>query len=110
MKSLPIRKIGSLVDLFVEACTKQPHSEVLIEIEGTYSIDSNGEFSLAALAEGDLPVSGSIPIPIDAKIEIGGGRRSQSAGVGQFKMRLYRPDYTKNPSLKPVDNSVDKGK
>lgn len=87
MKLLPVKRIGKLVDLFVEACEKAPAAEVLIEIDGSYGLDKEGEIALAALVESDL----GLEVPAEASVTASTGRRWDNTGLGTFKMRLHRP-------------------
>lgn len=86
MKPFPVKRIGALVDLFVEACEKAPGAEVTVGLEGAYGIDKAGDLGLAALAEGDVPVD----LPVAASVNLTMGREWEALGMGRFHLRLHR--------------------
>lgn len=87
MKPLPIKRIGDLVDQFVEACGKAPTADVLVELEGAYGLDKEGRLALAALGEGDVAAD----LPVRATLQLSTDRTWESMGLGRFHIRLHRP-------------------
>ena len=90
MKPFPVKRIGALVDLFVEACQKAPDADVVVELEGAYGLDKAGDLGLAALAEGDVPVD----LPVAAAINLTMDRKWEALGMGRFHLRLHRSGRT----------------
>ena len=83
MKVLPIKRLGKLVELAVEAMEKAPDAEVEVKIVAYFAIDNDGDlgFSLNAIVPVELPVNA----------EVSSSREWDNQGSGEVLIRICRP-------------------
>lgn len=86
LREFPVRRVRRLIKELAETADETNDVEFEFEISGAFDVDQQGELSLMAVADSDLPAE----IPADLGVQAAWRRIRAAEGAGVWSLKVWR--------------------